>query len=290
VVAEAGKTGWVYVFNRVTGKPLWPIVERPVPKSDVPGEQTYPTQPVPTAPPPFARQAFTTADLNPYLPPEEAAKWKQTIADSRNEGMFTPPATSDVMEMPGNAGGANYGASAADAQRGIFTVVSMDFPTILKLDKPADGDPKTGLTKYNMKGFGYMRTSLGVPPITPPWSTITAYDLNKGTILWQSPLGDLPALAAKGIHNTGSSQPKTGPVITATGLVFTATRDHMVRAWDEMTGKVLWSHQLDAAMQGVPVIYEAGGREYLVVCAAAQEVSGGRAPIHGAYVAFALPQ
>ncbi|HVB40792.1 MAG TPA: PQQ-binding-like beta-propeller repeat protein [Terriglobales bacterium] len=292
VVAEAGKTGWVYVFDRVTGKPLWPIVERPEPKSDVPGEQTYPTQPIPTTPPPFARQKFTSADLNPYLPPAEAAQWKQEIDQSRNGGMFTPPALSDVMEMPGNAGGANWGASAADAKRGIFMVVSMDFPTILKLDQPATTDVKTGLTKYNMKGFGYMRTSLGVPPISPPWSTITAYDLNKGTILWQSPLGDLPVLAAKGIHDTGSSQPKTGPVITASGLVFTATRDHYVRAYDETTGKVLWAKSLDAPLQGVPVIYEAGGREYLVVCAAAPEVTSarGRTPIHGAYVAFALPQ
>lgn len=295
VVAEAGKTGWVYVFDRVTGKPLWPIVERPEPRSDVPGEQTSPTQPIPTAPPPFARQRFTAADLNPYLPPAEAAQWKQEIEASRNDGMFTPPALSDVMEMPGNAGGANYGASAADAQHGIFIVVSMDFPTILKLEKPAAPDPD-GLTKYFMQGFGYMRTSLGVPPISPPWSTITAYDLNKGTILWQAPLGDLPALAAKGIHDTGSSQPKTGPVITASGLVFTATRDHMVRAWDERTGKLLWSHQLDAPMQGVPAIYQANGREYLVVCAAAAEVTTpagrgrGRTPIPGAYVAFTLPR
>ncbi len=304
VVAEAGKTGWVYVFDRVTGKPLWPIVERPEPKSDVPGEQTYPTQPIPTGPPPFARQTFTSAELNPYLPPAEAAKWKQEIDQSRNQGMFTPPALSDVMEMPGNAGGANYGASAADARHGILVVVSMDFPTMLKLQKPATSDPatlgaphqSTTLTKYFMQGFGYMTTSLGVPPISPPWSTLTAYDLNRGTILWQKPLGDLPVLAAKGIHDTGSAQPKTGPVITASGLVFTATRDHMVRAWDEHTGQVLWTHQLDAPMQGAPVIYEAGGREYLVVCAAAAEVTNpggrgrGRTPIHGAYVAFALPQ
>ena len=297
VVAVAGKTGWVYVFDRVTGKPLWPIVERPEPKSGVPGEQTYPTQPIPTAPPPFARQKFTSADLNPYLPPAEAAQWKQDIDQSRNGGMFTPPALSDVMEMPGNAGGANFGASAADAPHGIFIVASMDFPTMLKLQPPAGfgsapTDPVTGLTTYFMRGFGYLKTSLGVPPISPPWSTLTAYDLNKGTILWQIPLGDLPALAAQGIHGTGSSQPKTGPVITASGLVFAATRDHFVRAYDENTGKVLWAQKLEAPLQGVPAVYESGGREYLVVCAAAPEVSGGRGrtPIHGAYVAFALPR
>jgi glucose dehydrogenase len=302
VVAQAGKTGWVYVFDRVTGKSLWPIVEKPEPKSDMPGEETYPTQPIPTAPPPFARQSFTSKDLNPYLPPEEAAKWKQQIDASRNDGMFTPPDLNDTMEMPGNAGGANWGNSAADAKNGIFIVASMDFPTILHLqvpDAPADGSapqaqnqPSDGITQYYMRGFGYMNTSLGVPPITPPWSTLTAYDLNEGTIKWQIPLGDVPSLAAKGIHNTGAGQMKSGPVITASGLVFTATRDHFVRAYDEQTGKVLWAKQLDYAAQGIPMIYEAGGREYLVVCDAGVEIGAARgaAPTPGAYVAFALPR
>jgi quinoprotein glucose dehydrogenase len=295
VVAQAGKTGWVYVFDRVTGKSLWPIVEKPEPKSDIPGEETWPTQPVPTAPPPFARQAFTSADLNPYLDPAEAAQWKQRIDGSRNGGMFTPPALADVMEMPGNAGGANWGNSAADAKNGIFIVASMDFPTILRLQPPApaaDGSQPhaDAAPHYFMQGFGYMTTTLGVPPITPPWSTITAYDLNKGTIKWQLPMGDLPVLAAKGIHNTGVSQMKSGPVITAGGLVFTATRDHFLRAYDEDTGKVLWQHELSAPLQGVPSIYEAGGREYVVVCSAGVEPARGTPPSPGTYVAFSLPR
>ena len=300
VVAQAGKTGWVYVFDRVTGKSLWPIVEKPEPKSDMPGEETYPTQPIPTAPPPFARQSFTSKELNPYLPPEEAAKWKQQIDASRNDGMFTPPDMNDTMEMPGNAGGANWGNTAADAKNGIFIVASMDFPTILHLQVPeapaagsaAQDPPSDGITQYYMRGFGYMNTSLGVPPITPPWSTLTAYDLNKGTIKWQIPLGEVPSLAAKGIHNTGAGQMKSGPVITASGLVFTATRDHFIRAYDEQTGKVLWEKQLNYPAQGVPMIYESGGHEYLVVCDAGVEIGQGRGatPTQGAYVAFALPR
>jgi glucose dehydrogenase len=303
VVAQAGKTGWMYVFDRVTGKSLWPIVEKPQPKSDLPGEETYPTQPIPTAPPPFARQAFTSKDLNPYLDPEEAAKWKQQIDNSRNEGMFTPPNLTDTMEMPGNAGGANWGNSAADAANGIFIVASMDFPTILKLQSPdasADANaaqqpsqPGSAVTQYYMRGFGYMYTSLGVPPISPPWSTLTAYDLNKGTIKWQIPLGDLPSLAAKGIRGTGAPLLKSGPVVTATGLIFTATRDHFVRAYDEDTGKVLWEKQMPFPLQGVPIVYESGGREYLVVCDAAPEVadpSGRTAISGGTYTAFALPR
>jgi quinoprotein glucose dehydrogenase len=235
------------------------------------------------------------------------------IDNSKNDGMFTPIGLTDTMSLPGNAGGANWGNSAADGANGILVVTSMDFPTMLKLLDPSAAteavpagaaapanpnlappqSPSTpGVTQYFTRGFGYMNTSLGVPPITPPWSTLTAYDLNKGAIKWQIPLGDVPELAAKGIHNTGAGQMKSGAVITAGGLVFTATRDHFVRAYDEQTGKVLWEKQLDHPLQGIPVIYEAGGREYLVVCAAGAEVSQARgaAPAEGAYVAFALPR
>jgi glucose dehydrogenase len=314
VVAQAGKTGFVWVFDRVTGKPLWPIEERPVPKSDVPGEEMSPTQPFPTKPPPFARQVFTSADLSPYGDPQELAQWRARLDASRNAGMFTPPALTDTLEMPGNAGGANWGGSAADAANGTLIVASQDFPTMIKLETvdrsrgaaaaaaapapaaggaPAQDQSTPEMTRYYVNGFGYMYTSLGVPPIKPPWTTLTAYDLNKGTIKWQIPLGDLPELAAKGIHGTGTSILKSGPVVTAGGLIFTATRDHFVRAYDEDTGKVLWEKQLSVPLQGIPMVYEAGGREYLVICAAAPEVSdtAGRTPIPGgAYVAFALPK
>jgi glucose dehydrogenase len=304
-VAEAGKTGWVYVFDRVTGKSLWPIEERPVPKSDVPGEETFPTQPFPTKPPPFARQAFTSADLSPYGDPQELARWRQQLDASKNNGLFTPVGMTDTLEMPGNAGGSNWGGSAADPANGTLYVASQDFPTMIKLEAtergrgaapasaaPAQDQSAAEPVRLYMNGFGYMFTSLGVPPIKPPWTTLTAYDLNQGTIKWQIPLGDLPELAAKGIHGTGASLLKSGPVVTAGGLIFTATRDHFVRAYDEDTGKVLWEKQLSVPLQGIPMVYEAGGREYLVICAAAPEISdtAGRTPIPGgAYVAFALP-
>ena len=148
----------------------------------------------------------------------------------------------------------------------------------------------SGALRY-LSGFGFLMTTAGESPIAPPWSSLTAYDLNEGTIKWKIPLGEVPELAARGIHNTGYPFPKTGPVATAGGLIFTATRDHMVRAYDEQTGAVLWQMHLDTPLQGVPSIYEAGGHEYLVVCAAAPEVidSTAQAHIQGSYVAFALP-
>ncbi len=110
IVAQASKQGFVYVFDRATGKPLWPIEERPVPKSDMPEEQASPTQPFPVKPPPFARQSFTVADINPYiLSPADRARWVKVVENARNEGLFTPPGLTDTIEMPGNHGGANWG-------------------------------------------------------------------------------------------------------------------------------------------------------------------------------------
>ena len=118
--------------------------------------------------------------------------------------------------------------------------------------------------------FGFMFTSSGLPAIAPPWTTLTAYDLNQGTIEWQVPLGEVPELAARGIKDTGSHFPKVGPVVTAGGLIFTGTRDRKVRALDSATGKVLWEAEVEAALEGMPAVYEIDGREYVVFCAAAQ--------------------
>ncbi|MBV8553050.1 MAG: PQQ-binding-like beta-propeller repeat protein [Acidobacteriaceae bacterium] len=384
-VAEAGKEGFVWVFNRVTGEPLWPIEERPVPRSSVPEEETWPTQPFPVKPPPFARQSFTAKDLDPFVEdPQERARLLHEIQGARNEGLFTPPGLEDTIEMPGNNGGANWAGAAVDPQNGTLFVVSKDLPCILKLEperslkaSPTDSPEQRGAVIYEancrwchlanrkgeppavpslvdvgerldqeqiksivkqgqdsmpafpkltqadldalvaylrnpahagaasvessaansktthyVSGFGFMFASNGLPAIGPPWSSLTAYDLNKGTIKWKIPLGEVPELAAKGFKDTGSVFPKVGPVVTAGGLIFTATRDRKVRALDEDTGKVLWETELQAGLQGMPAVYEVGGREYLVVCAAGQaEINpASKGKIHGSYVAFALPQ
>ncbi len=298
VVAEAGKTGFLYVFNRVTGEPLWPIEEKPVPKSYMPGEAAWPTQPFPTAPPPFARQAFTVKDLSPFIDdPAEVAKWRDDIQGARNEGLFTPPGLKNTIEMPGNNGGANFSGSAIDPPSGTMFVVSKDFPAMLKLtlSGPDTGDPAT--MRYKSP-FGFMITSSGLSAIKPPWTTFTAYDLNTGTIKWQIPLGQVPELAAKGFTDTGSHFPKVGPVVTAGGLIFTGTRDRDIRALDEDTGRELWKAEVDAGVEGIPAVYEINGREYIVYCAAARATTHTHAapghpaandPVPGAYVAFALP-
>jgi quinoprotein glucose dehydrogenase len=374
-VAQVSKQGFVWVFNRVTGEPLWPIEERPVPKSDMPGEQTWPTQPFPTKPPPFARQTFTVDDLSPFLEPAERAKFRDDILSARNEGLFTPPGKRGTIQMPGNNGGANWGGAAVEPEKGLLYVVSKDLPCLLKLEPESDAaksdspeqrgsnlfqahcqrchgadrrgtklaatplvdvalrvpreqierviragqGPMPGFPALNdadvssivaylynptraastvqvsdryVSGFGFMIASNGLSPIAPPWTSLTAYDLNEGTIRWKIPLGEVPELAAKGIKNTGTHYPKVGPVVTAGGLIFTGTRDRKVRALSTDDGSILWEKELDAALEGIPAIYEIAGRQYIVFCAAAQAgltpASQGKIP--GAYVAFALPK
>src|SRR5688572_3857391 len=134
VVAQSSKQGFLYVFDRVTGKPLWPIEERPVPKSLMPGEEAWPTQPFPTAPPPFARQTITADDVNPYiLTPEERTAWKKRIAAMRNEGLYTPPGFSETISMPGARGGSNWGSGAVNPTKGLMYLNTQDWPTIYKL-------------------------------------------------------------------------------------------------------------------------------------------------------------
>jgi quinoprotein glucose dehydrogenase len=388
IVAQPGKAGFLWVFNRVTGKPLWPIEERAVPKSDMPGEETWPTQPFPTKPPAFSRQKFTAGDLSPFIAnPEEKARLRDQILSARNEGLFTPPSTRGTIQMPGNNGGANWGGAAIDPTDGTVYVVSKDLPALLKmepenarktsvsdspeqqgkvvyqincerchgagrlgqppavpsladigkrlspaeisgvvaqghgsmpgfaklpgnavgllvayLNNPARGDAPASIQTAPMvqrdpksvryfSGFGFMITSEGTPAIKPPWTSLTAYDLNHGTIKWQVPLGTVPELAARGFKDTGSHYPKVGPVATAGGLIFAGTRDRKVRALDKDTGKVLWEAEVPAALEGIPAVYEVNGRQYVVFCAAAQADARGAAKnIPGSYIAFALPE
>jgi quinoprotein glucose dehydrogenase len=279
VVAVAGKTGYLYVFDRVSGEPIWPIEERPVPtRTDVPGETLWPTQPFPTAPPPFSRQSFTANDLNPYiLTPTQREEFRQRILKARNEGPFTPIGFEDVIHMPGNQGGSNWGSTAGNPNDGSVYVIGFNVPTILRLLKP--GEPRTqgrggppsvdlpdGSSQYVTDGFGLFPTI-----INPPYTTLTAYDLNSGTIRWQIGLGDDLRLVGQGITGTGSaSTVKGGIVPTAAGLVFATAADRKVHAYDSETGKQLWEAQLGGMTVGSPSMYEIDGRQVLLVTAAPQ--------------------
>ncbi len=294
IIAQVSKQGFVWVFHRDTGKPLWPIEERAVPRSDMPGEETWPTQPFPVKPPPFARQTFTVDDLSPFLTPQDRARFRDEILSARNQGLFTPPGRINTVQMPGNNGGANWSGAAIDPVKGRLFVVSKDLPAMLKLAKDPKVDEALAASAGDRfySGFGFMIASDGLSPIAPPWTSLTAYDLNEGTIQWKIPLGEVPELAARGFKNTGTHYPKVGPVVTAGGLIFTGTRDRKVRALDADNGNVLWEHTLDAALEGIPAVYEIDGQQYIVFCASAQVglTPATQVKIQGAYVAFRLPK
>src|SRR5688572_19738651 len=219
-IAQPSKQGFVYVFNRITGAPLWPIEERPVPQSDTPGEMSWPTQPFPTAPPPFARQRFTEADINPHISAEDQDKVREVLAGSRNEGLYTPPSLQGTIMMPGHNGGANWGSSAVDPHNGRLYVVSKELPTTANLREPQpptgagaaalrDGAPRPppapppnagpDFIPYTAPVDFMIQPSTGLSAIGPPWSQLTAYDLNEGTILWQVPDGDVASLDRKSV-------------------------------------------------------------------------------------------
>ncbi len=275
VVAMASKTGYLYVFDRATGTPIWPIEERRVPQNtSVPGEELSPTQPFPTNPPPFSRQTFTADDLNPHiLTPEEREAFRRRILAARNDGPFTPIGFEEVIHMPGNQGGSNWGSTAANPDDGSVYVIGFNVPTILRLLKPGElrnmgrGAPpevvKEG--RYVTEGFGLYPTI-----ISPPYTTLTAYDLNKGAIKWQIGLGDDLRLVDQGVKGTGSASTVKGGIIpTATGLLFVTAADRKVHVYDSANGRQVHEMQLGGATSGSPSMYELGGRQYLLVTAAA---------------------
>ena len=298
-VAQPTKFGFLYVFDRRTGEPLWPVEERPVPQSDVPGEKSWPTQPFPTKPPPFERQTFTEADINPYLSPEEQKKAREIFESARNEGLFTPPSLQGTLMLPGHFGGGNWGCSAIDPENGTMYIESRSLPTRARLVVP---DPKTMQLPGNTDAefipydspIDFMLLGNGMSVIGPPWSRLTAYDLNEGTIKWQIPLGDVTQLAEKGITGTGSHVPRGGPVVTGSGLIFVATSsDRKLHVYDEDDGKLLWEYELPAASAGVPAVYEVDGREYVAIAVGGNGFFGLRGspkPGPNQYMVFALPE
>jgi len=164
VVAQATKQGFLYVFDRKSGQPIWPIVERPVPQTDVPGEWSSPTQPFPTKPAPFAKQSFTEKDINPYLPKEAQDELRARLRTYRNDGIFTPPSFEGSVEMPGHNGGANFGTSAVDPDRGEFYVVHKSLPTMIRLTMPA---PPRGAGPGGARGGGGGGRGAGNTIVTP---------------------------------------------------------------------------------------------------------------------------
>jgi quinoprotein glucose dehydrogenase len=361
-VAQITKTGYVYVFERASGRPLFPIKYRRVPPSSMEGEVAADSQPYPVAPPPFVRQTLTEEMLTTRTPAAHDSALKFFRA-YKTSGMYDPPNTRGTIIFPGVDGGGEWGGPAFDPATGLLYVNANEMPWYHKLLVRSDkslfantcaschGDNLAGgangpslvgvgtrktrdeiaqvirqgtgrmpgfaatldnaavndlvnylltgkdvadqlgtnpnVLKYRSSGLEIFRDPDGYPPITTPWGTLNAIDLNKGVIRWKIPFGEYPKLAAQGVKNTGSDS-YGGPVVTSNGLLFigASTYDKKFRVFDKRTGKLLWETELPASGNATPSLYMVKGRQYVVIAC-----GGGKndADSGGTYVAFALP-
>jgi quinoprotein glucose dehydrogenase len=379
LVVELTKMGLVFVLDRDTGKPVFPVEEVPEPPSDVPGEQTSPTQPFPLKPPPLTRQAITEADLT-NITPEAHASVLERFRRYRSGSIYTPPSLQGTITMPGHLGGAEWQGASFDPQLNVLYTNVNEIPTLNRLrpvedlsarsivaggptnSSPAQlgmrlyqarcmgchgsdrqGNPPqvpalahldlskpeykavikqgrggmpafsqlsdTDLTalaayvnhppdnapggtptarRYTLDGYILFNDAQGFPGISPPWGTLNAIDMVTGNILWKVPLGEYPALAAKGFHNTGTMN-FGGAVATPGGVLFiAATADSKIRAFATHSGQQLWEYQLPAGGYATPSVYMINGREYVSISAGG---GGKNATKSGdSIVAFALPE
>lgn len=291
VVVVATKMGFIFVLDRTTGRPVFPVMERPVPSSDVPGEHASPTQPVPSAPPPLVPQRLGPDDAW-GLTFIDRLLCRRQIAKLRSEGLYTPPSLRGTIVFPFTGGGVNWGGGAFDRQDGVFVVNAMNLAHVVRLIRRAGyaaaraAAPKAEIGRGLGTPFAAERTLhtsvLGIPCNPPPWGTLAAIDLASGSIRWQVPLGSMAMGIIRGLPNLG------GPIVTASGLVFiAASRDDKLRAFDASTGKELWRASLPAGGQATPMTYVAAGRQFVVVAAGGHSRLG--STLGDAVVAFSLP-
>src|SRR5579871_479171 len=305
-LVQTGKSGYMFILDRVTGKPVFGVEERPVPQGNVPGEFYSPTQPFPLKPPPLARVSVTKADIVTAddTTPEHAKACQDLWVKNgfEDSGPFTPWAFSatgapahESISFPGPTGGTNWGGAASDTKLGYIFVNSQDSPGSGWIREDPDFG-KEGHLKYD-KAPGYFNfsapakdangNSLGnLPCVKPPWERLFAVNGNTGEIAWQVPLGITEGLP-EGKRNTGRSGAFAGPIATAGGLVFIgATNDNRFRAFDSKTGKQLWETKLEYTGTAVPVTYQGkSGKQYVAIVAAGGAARGN----NQALMVYALP-
>lgn len=272
-VAQATKHGFVFVLDRVTGEPVWPIEERPVPQSDVPGEQLSPTQPFPTKPPPFTKQGIGEDDLIDFTPELHAAAL-EVVKDFRLGPLFTPPgADKPTIILPGYGGGANWPGCGFDPETGMLYVPSMNHPSVVFVAKP---DPARSDFRYT-RSFARLEGPEGLPLLKPPYAHLTAIDLNRGEIAWQVVNGgdgprDHPLLKDLDLPPMGSNG-RAAVLVTKTLLFATEGSGRSgsatgggtkLRALDKATGAVIASFDFIDAPTGVPMTYAWRGTQYVV--------------------------
>lgn len=299
IVAQVTKQGFTYVFDRITGEPIWPIVEKPVPQSDVPGERTAATQPFPTKPAPFDRQGVTENDLIDFTPAIKAEALR--IASQFKLGpLYTPPIVAGAggklgtLTVPHNQGAANWESAAADPETGILYIPSITNWWVSALGEGGD--------RSDMRYIGKSvraEAPMGLPLIKPPWGRITAIDLNTGNNVWVVPNGQAPDYvrnnpALAGIDLSGAGNPERAPLLVTRTLLFSGDGAGLFssgpqgggrkfRALDKKTGRTIFEMELPGNETGLPMTYMLNGRQFIVVA------TGSRGAVPE-LVALALPE
>ena len=273
VVVAVSKPGLMFFLERETGKSVYPVEERPVPQSDIPGEQTSPTQPFPLKPPPLTRHGMTPDEVFKGEPEHEkfCRDLVEQIGGIHSLGSYTPYSAKEYRVIfPGQQGGPNYGGVAVDPKANYVILNTRNLAGMGRMEKSIDGDP-VAYRRSSPLGPGsvnarFWNPKTQMPCQQPPWAELIAVNANTGDIAWRTPLGLYESLEAKGIHNTGAFG-QGGPIVTAGGLVFiAATLDGRFRAFETKTGKMLWEDKMDSEGRATPVTYLGrNGKQYVVV-------------------------
>ncbi len=285
-VVQVTKMGLVFILDRRSGKPVFPVEERTVPASDVPGESAWPTQPIPVKPPALSRSSITAQDITDVTP-ESHETCTAMFSKLDHHGRYTPYGTKLTLVFPGTLGGATWSGVSFDPTLGYMYVNTNEIGAIGQMVKQSADSPTAYRRTSPMGGYARFWDANLWPCQKPPWGLLTAVNVDSGEIAWRVPLGLTEELEAKGVHNTGAPN-LGGSIATAGGLVFiAATNDSRFRAFDAHSGQELWSTVLDAAGHATPATYLArSGRQFVVIAAGGGGFFGSKPS--DSVIAFAL--
>ncbi len=279
IVAVPAKTGFLFVFDRETGEPIWPINEHSVPASDVPGEEASQSQPFPSKPKPFAKQGFGFGDIVDFTPAIRARALEE-IKEFRLGPLFTPPSREGTIVMPGAIGGAGWGGGAVDPTSGVIYIKATNQPALYRIIEPTKSDTLDANYSVDFASqslrvtFPSTDSAQRVPPLPinkPPYGTLVAIDLNSGDTKWDVPLGDTPAIRNHPLLKGLNLPPlgvagSPGPIVTGGGLIFVTGGGATLYAIDTQNGKPLWSGELGQSGYAVPMTYRTkAGKQFVVI-------------------------
>jgi quinoprotein glucose dehydrogenase len=297
VVIQPTKQGFVFVLDRDTGKPIWPVEERAVPQGGAEGEQLSPTQPFPTHVPPLMSQNISVEDAFNLFPSFGRSACEELLAGARNEGLYTPPSTQGTLIFPMTGGGVNWGSAAFDPVNQILYANTSHAVHLVKLIPRAQAagfNPPPGHEFGQQQGAPFAMTRvvamspLGLLCNKPPWGEMVAVDLKAGKILWHSSVGTSEDRAPLGIARNWGTPLVNGVAITAGGLVFTGAMDAYLRAFDAKSGQELWQGRLPVPGVANPMTYLWKGVQYVAIGAGGHSEAG--TSIGDSVVAFRLPR